>query len=519
MKGDIDLANYTIISAWLDGETIRYKLNNNSTWAAFNGRNIENVSNTATTISFAQGEFIKVMSLNATSGGVSSPRTIGQRKIQRQQPETPSFQQQYDKRGSRNNSNDREINDRYGDDSEDNGTSGSIASWLARRWWIAFIKLVKYGFTSGGFDVPDLFFLLLPFIPFIILYYLISGIYGTAVNAVDSAADKFSSENDKPVQTSVVTESSGNPAGELPWRLPQTSETTESSENGSNAQSSAVADSAVKNNYFQETTYSEHGRIKGTNVNMREYPNLEGRVIYRFPGQEDVLIHEVTNLDQGKYPWFKVSYKNLTGWVYGQFVINQSDVKKAPKDTVTAGNQADISTPSEIAPQKAENKIQLTGEKVMFPYERHKSAYIPVIFYDNERPQDKRYGNKAMIYPGEYVYTTNETKTITYLCYLAKHETLGFVWINENPNKWKNYTHEPYRLTFELPDVEVYKERKFLKENISCRTYGLDRVGIRSSIAAGDYVLMTSKNEIVWHDRLGFVRIAPNTWEELAGSR
>lgn len=214
MKGDIDLANYTIISAWLDGETIRYKLNNNSTWAAFNGRNIENVSNTATTISFAQGEFIKVMSLNVTSGGVSSPRTIGQRKIQRQQPETSSFQQQYDKRGSRNNSNDREINDRYGDDSEDNGKSGSIASWLARRWWIAVKKWLKYGWN--GTDFPDLFFFLLPFIPFIILYYLISGIYGMAVNAVDSAADIFSSDNDKPVQTSVVTESSGNTTGELP---------------------------------------------------------------------------------------------------------------------------------------------------------------------------------------------------------------------------------------------------------------------------------------------------------------
>ena len=198
----------------------------------------------------------------------------------------------------------------------------------------------------------------------------------------------------------------------------------------------------------------------------------------------------------------------------------QSQNAASASGSVTQQEQKTTSSvPSASPPQKAENKIQLTGEKIMFPYERHKSAYIPVIFYDNERPQDKRYGNKAMIYPGEYVYTTNETKTITYLCYLAKHETLGFVWINENPNKWKNYTHEPYRLTFELPDVEVYKERKFLKENISCRTYGLDRVGIRSSIAAGDYVLMTSKNEIVWHDRLGFVRIAPNTWEELAGSR
>lgn len=257
MKGDIDLANYTIISAWLDGETIRYKLNNNSTWAAFNGRNIENVSNTATTISFAQGEFIKVMSLNVTSGGVSSPRTIGQRKIQRQQPETSSFQQQYDKRGSRNNSNDREINDRYGDDSEDNGKSGSIASWLARRWWIAVKKWLKYGWN--GTDFPDLFFFLLPFIPFIILYYLISGIYGMAVNAVDSAADIFSSDNDKPVQTSVVTESSGNTTGELPWRLPQTSDSSSPSAQGteSTAEETVVLADEEGTKNVPQRSYSE----------------------------------------------------------------------------------------------------------------------------------------------------------------------------------------------------------------------------------------------------------------------
>lgn len=496
MKGDADLANYQITSAWLDGETIRYRLNNNSVRPAYTGRNIENVSNTATTISFAQGEFIKVMSLNATSGGVSSPRTIGQRKIQRQQPETPSFQQQYDKRGSRNNSNDREINDRYGDDSEDNGTSGSIASWLARRWWIAVKKWLKYGWN--GTDFPDLFFFLLPFIPFIILYYLISGIYGMAVNAVDSAADIFSSDNDKPVQTSVVTESSGN---------------------GSDVQSSAVAESALKNNNFQETTYSEQGRIKGSNVNMREYPNLEGRVIYRFPGQEYVIIHEVTNPDQGKYPWFKVSYKNLTGWVYGQFVVNQSDVKKVHKETVTAGNQPDILTPSESAHQKAENKIQLTGEKVMVPFRMDRVSYIIVKFFDDKRPADKRYRKYAYIYPGEYVYTTNTTKEPDY--HLIKHEALGFVWIARDMNKLKSTVSDTYGTTPALPDVEIYQERKWLNDSLGCRLVWRDpkrnAVSVGSSIAAGDYVLLTSKKYMVWHDRLGLVEIGQYPWQELAG--
>ena len=62
------------------------------------------------------------------------------------------------------------------------------------------------------------------------------------------------------------------------------------------------------------------GQIRGTNVNMREYPSLTSKVIFRFPGWEYVAIHEVAEPEQGKYPWFKVSYKNFTGWVYGEFV-------------------------------------------------------------------------------------------------------------------------------------------------------------------------------------------------------
>ncbi|MCW1713749.1 MULTISPECIES: zinc-ribbon domain-containing protein [Synergistaceae] len=65
---------------------------------------------------------------------------------------------------------------------------------------------------------------------------------------------------------------------------------------------------------------SEQGQIKGTNVNMREYPSLTSKVIFRFPGWEYVTIYEATKPEQGKYSWFKVSYKNRTGWVYGEFV-------------------------------------------------------------------------------------------------------------------------------------------------------------------------------------------------------
>ena len=67
-------------------------------------------------------------------------------------------------------------------------------------------------------------------------------------------------------------------------------------------------------------TSTGEGQIKGTNVNMREYPSLTSKVIFTFPGWEYVTIHEVTEPEQGKSPWFKVSYKNRIGWVYGLFL-------------------------------------------------------------------------------------------------------------------------------------------------------------------------------------------------------
>lgn len=67
-------------------------------------------------------------------------------------------------------------------------------------------------------------------------------------------------------------------------------------------------------------TSTGEGQIKGTNVNMREYPSLTSKIIFTFPGWEYVTIHEVTEPEQGKSPWFKVSYKNRIGWVYGQFL-------------------------------------------------------------------------------------------------------------------------------------------------------------------------------------------------------
>lgn len=277
------MANYTIISAWLDGETIRYTLNNNSIRPAYYGRNIENVSNTATTISFAQGEFIKVMSLDPIGGGVSAPRTVGQRKVQRRQTDTSSFEEQHDKRRMRTERNQPSSNKNYyASKRGEDGPTANIAVWLVRRWLISLKNFIKGGWNDTG--IVDMFFLLLPFIPFIILYYILSGGSGS-VPSVDSASNKFSSGNGSAVQVSAAGKTSDN-------------------------ESQALAGHSS----------AEQGQIKGTNVNMREYPSLSAQVVFRFPGREYVTIHEVTEPEQGKYPWYKVSYKNKTGWVYGEFI-------------------------------------------------------------------------------------------------------------------------------------------------------------------------------------------------------
>ena len=82
------MANYTITAAWLDRETVKYSLNNNSIRPAWTGSNIENVSCTATTISFAQGQTIRVMTLDPVGGGVRVTSTTS-RSIPRQQPVPP----------------------------------------------------------------------------------------------------------------------------------------------------------------------------------------------------------------------------------------------------------------------------------------------------------------------------------------------------------------------------------------------------------------------------------------------
>ncbi len=63
-----------------------------------------------------------------------------------------------------------------------------------------------------------------------------------------------------------------------------------------------------------------NGQIKGKNVNMREAPSTNSKVIYQFPGGEHVVILDKKAPAPDKYPWYKVSYGDMLGWVYGQFL-------------------------------------------------------------------------------------------------------------------------------------------------------------------------------------------------------
>ena len=80
---------------------------------------------------------------------------------------TPPPQQQHDRRrASTENNNNNNIRNDYGD----SGLAGNIGGWLGRRWGIALRHFIHEGCNM---DVNHMFFLLIPFIPFIILYLIL----------------------------------------------------------------------------------------------------------------------------------------------------------------------------------------------------------------------------------------------------------------------------------------------------------------------------------------------------------
>lgn len=102
----------------------------------------------------------------------------------------------------------------------------------------------------------------------------------------------------------------------------------------------------------------KQGQIKGKRVNMREAPGLKAAVIFTFPGMENVTIHESANPESSKFPWIKVSYKDKTGWVYGQYVAEKAAAKPALSKAVTTDK-------SQAVPKPAGTKQgQIKGENV-----------------------------------------------------------------------------------------------------------------------------------------------------------
>lgn len=89
-----------------------------------------------------------------------------------------------------------------------------------------------------------------------------------------------------------------------------------STSNSVEARKTAAPSNVAADDEDEEIT----GQINGTRVNLRESPSMNARVLYNFPGWEYVEVISMTQAQQGKYPWYKVSYGNVTGWVYGQFL-------------------------------------------------------------------------------------------------------------------------------------------------------------------------------------------------------
>jgi len=71
--------NLTILAAWQDGQTIRMKLSNNTVRSALCGK-FELLGFTSTSLSYADGNNIKVALLDSTSGNLGHGQTVGTRR-------------------------------------------------------------------------------------------------------------------------------------------------------------------------------------------------------------------------------------------------------------------------------------------------------------------------------------------------------------------------------------------------------------------------------------------------------
>jgi len=73
--------------------------------------------------------------------------------------------------------------------------------------------------------------------------------------------------------------------------------------------------------------------LEGSNLRMRDGPSLDSTIIISIPDKSKVSIIEYADtvdvIDRQSGNWYKVKYADKTGWVWGNYILRNSE-KRAP---------------------------------------------------------------------------------------------------------------------------------------------------------------------------------------------
>ena len=125
----------------------------------------------------------------------------------------------------------------------------------------------------------------------------------------DESATDANGKNNISAEQVLGSNSTGNSAEEQPSESGQDEISSGSKTSKTEAEGSGTDDNHATSCF-----------IKGTKVNMRAEPHMKAAIVFQFPGGEAINVIGISDPEPGKYPWYKVSYEDHIGWVYGKFI-------------------------------------------------------------------------------------------------------------------------------------------------------------------------------------------------------
>lgn len=164
-----------------------------------------------------------------------------------------------------------------------------------------------------------------------------------------------------------------------------------------------------------------NGQITGTQVNLREKPSTNSKVIYRFSGWQNVKVLDKVSRKSDKFPWYKVTYKGKTGWVYGKFLKIILE-----ENTNTASS-----------PTKEIEAIAAYINKEYGDYNNVQKKFGEAITHDDSEKHEKFFGKDCLVKTITYNY---EGCSFEYMSITKATDTektplkLSTVSVTSNPN-------------------------------------------------------------------------------------